>query len=50
MLYADRMGTDAANQTLSRERVDAVRDLPGRQGNRLDRVQTAAKGESRPTT
>jgi OOP family OmpA-OmpF porin len=48
--YADRMGTDAANQTLSRERVDAVRTYLVGKGIAWDRVQTSAKGESRPTT
>ena len=48
--YADRMGTDAANQTLSRQRVDAVRTYLVSKGIAWDRVQTTAKGESRPTT
>ena len=48
--YADRMGTDADNQTLSRERVDAVRTYLVGKGIAWDRVQTSAKGESRPTT
>jgi OmpA-OmpF porin, OOP family len=48
--YADRMGTDAANQTLSRERVDAVRSYLVAKGIAWDRVQTSAKGESRPST
>jgi len=48
--YADRMGADAANQTLSRERVDAVRSYLVGKGIAWDRVQTSAKGESRPST
>jgi len=48
--YADRMGTDAANQTLSRERVDVVRTYLVSKGITWDRVQTSAKGESLPTT
>jgi OOP family OmpA-OmpF porin len=48
--YADRMGTDAANQTLSRERVDAVRSYLVAKGIAWDRVQTTAHGESRPST
>jgi OmpA-OmpF porin, OOP family len=48
--YADRMGTDASNQTLSRERVDAVRTYLVGKGIAWNRVHTSAKGESRPTT
>jgi OmpA-OmpF porin, OOP family len=48
--YADRMGSDAANQTLSRERVDVVRSYLVAKGIAWDRVQTSAKGESRPST
>jgi OOP family OmpA-OmpF porin len=48
--YADRMGTDASNQTLSRQRVDAVRTYLVGKGIAWDRVQTSAKGESQPTT
>jgi len=48
--YADRMGTDADNQALSRQRVDAVRSYLVAKGIAWDRVQTSAKGESRPTT
>jgi OOP family OmpA-OmpF porin len=48
--YADRMGTDASNQVLSRQRVDAVRTYLVAKGIAWDRVQTSAKGESRPTT
>jgi len=48
--YADRMGTDTSNQTLSRERVDAVRTYLVGKGIAWNRVQTSAKGESQPTT
>src|SRR3954447_3865186 len=48
--YADRMGTNASNLTLSRERVDAVRSYLVGKGIAWERVQTAAQGESRPTT
>ena len=48
--YADRMGTDASNQTLSRARVDSVRTYLVAKGIAWDRVQTTAKGESQPTT
>jgi OOP family OmpA-OmpF porin len=48
--YADRMGTDASNQTLSRQRVDAVRTYLVGKGIAWDRVQTSARGESQPTT
>ena len=48
--YADRMGADSANQALSRERVDAVRSYLVGKGIAWERVQTSAKGESRPST
>jgi OOP family OmpA-OmpF porin len=48
--YADRMGADTDNQVLSRQRVDAVRSYLVAKGIAWDRVQTSAKGESRPTT
>jgi OmpA-OmpF porin, OOP family len=48
--YADRMGEDRSNQVLSRQRVDAVRTYLVAKGIAWDRVQTSAKGESRPTT
>jgi OOP family OmpA-OmpF porin len=48
--YADRMGTSASNQTLSRDRVDTVRTYLVGKGIAWDRVQTSAKGESQPTT
>ena len=48
--YADRMGSDAANQTLSRQRVDVVRAYLVTRGIAWDRLQTSAKGESQPST
>ena len=48
--YADRMGEDTDNQVLSRQRVDAVRSYLVSKGIAWNRVQTTAKGESRPTT
>jgi OOP family OmpA-OmpF porin len=48
--YADRMGTSASNQTLSRDRVDTVRTYLVGKGIAWDRVQTSARGESQPTT
>jgi OOP family OmpA-OmpF porin len=48
--YADRMGADAANRTLSRERVDSVRSYLVAKGIAWERVQTTAMGESRPST
>ena len=48
--YADRMGTDASNQVLSQNRVDAVKDYLVGKGIASNRVQTSAKGETQPTT
>jgi OOP family OmpA-OmpF porin len=48
--YADRMGADTSNQTLSRERVDVVRTYLVSKGVDWNRVQTSAKGESLPST
>lgn len=48
--YADRMGTHAANQTLSQQRVDAVKAYLVGQGIAADRVQTSARGETQPST
>lgn len=48
--YADRMGTDASNQALSQQRVDTVKAYLVGQGIAENRVQTSAKGETRPTT
>lgn len=48
--YADRMGTDASNQQLSRQRVDAVKAYLVGKGIAAGRVQTRAEGETLPTT
>jgi len=48
--YADRMGTDAHNQVLSQQRVDAVKDYLVGKGIASNRVKTSAKGETQPTT
>lgn len=48
--YADRMGTDASNQVLSQQRVDVVKAYLVSSGIASNRVQTSAKGETRPTT
>jgi len=48
--YADRMGTDASNQTLSQNRVDTVKTYLVSQGIDAKRVDTSARGEREPTT
>jgi OOP family OmpA-OmpF porin len=48
--YADRMGTDAANQRLSQQRVDAVKGYLVGKGIESSRVKTSAKGEMQPST
>jgi len=48
--YADRMGSDAANQILSQERVDTVKAYLVSQGVATNRVDTSARGERQPTT
>ena len=48
--YADRMGTDASNQALSQQRVDAVKAYLVGKGVASSRVQTSARGEMQPTT
>ncbi|MEX1073781.1 MAG: OmpA family protein [Burkholderiales bacterium] len=48
--YADRMGSEADNQVLSRDRVETVKDYLVSMGIGMDRIQTSAKGETRPTT
>ena len=48
--YSDRMGEDKANQALSQKRVDAVKAYLVGKGVASHRVQTGAKGESRPST
>ncbi len=47
--YADRMGTDSANQSLSEDRVNTVKSYLVSKGIVADRVQTSAKGETQPT-
>ncbi len=46
--HADRIGTDAYNQSLSERRANAVKDYLVSQGIEAGRIQTAAKGESEP--
>jgi OOP family OmpA-OmpF porin len=48
--YADRMGTDASNQILSEERVDAVKSYLVSKGVAADKIRTSAWGETRPST
>ena len=48
--YADRMGSDAANQALSQLRVDAVKAYLVGKGIKAERVETSARGETQPTT
>jgi OOP family OmpA-OmpF porin len=48
--HADRMGSEAANQMLSEERVNAVKSYLVGKGVAADRVQTSAWGETRPAT
>ena len=48
--YADRMGSEESNQALSEKRVDAVKAYLVSKGITADRVDTAARGETRPTT
>jgi OmpA-OmpF porin, OOP family len=48
--YADRMGTDGANQSLSQARVDTVKTYLVSKGVAADRVDTSARGERQPTT
>jgi len=46
--HADRIGTDAYNQSLSERRANAVKAYLVSQGVESNRIQTAAKGESEP--
>lgn len=46
--HADRMGSEAANQMLSEERVNAVKSYLVGKGVAADRVQTSAWGDTRP--
>ena len=48
--YADRMGSEASNQVLSEERVATVKAYLVSKGVAADRVQTSARGETRPRT
>jgi OmpA-OmpF porin, OOP family len=48
--YADRMGSDSANQVLSEERVAAVKSYLVGKGIASSQVQTSAKGETLPST
>jgi len=48
--YADRMGSDSANQALSQQRADTVKAYLVGKGVAADRVQSSARGETRPTT
>jgi len=48
--YADRMGSEASNQALSEKRVDAVKAYLIGKGVTAERVETSARGETRPTT
>jgi OmpA-OmpF porin, OOP family len=47
--YADRMGSEAFNQILSEERVDAVKSYLVKKGVAADRVRTSAWGAARPS-
>ena len=48
--YADRMGSDDSNQALSQRRVDAVKAYLVGKGIKKERVQTSARGATRPST
>lgn len=48
--YADRMGSGNANQILSEERVNTVKDYLVSKGIAANRVKTSAWGETRPDT
>ena len=48
--YADRTGSDASNQILSEQRVDAVKTYLVGKGINAQRVQTSAMGATQPTT
>jgi OmpA-OmpF porin, OOP family len=48
--YADRMGSEAFNQILSEERVNAVKSYLVKKGVAADRVRTSAWGKARPST
>lgn len=48
--YADRKGSEAFNQILSEQRVDAVKSYLVKKGVAADRVRTSAWGKARPST
>lgn len=48
--YADRMGSEGANQILSEERVGVVKAYLVGKGIAAERVRTSAFGETRPDT
>jgi OOP family OmpA-OmpF porin len=48
--YGDRTGSHASNQILSQQRVDAVKAYLVGKGIAPNRVQTSARGETRPDT
>jgi OOP family OmpA-OmpF porin len=48
--YADRMGSEAFNQILSEERVNAVKSYLVSKGVAAARVRTSAWGKARPST
>ena len=48
--YADRMGSEGANQILSEERVSTVKAYLVSRGVAAERVNTSAWGETRPST
>jgi OOP family OmpA-OmpF porin len=48
--YADRMGSEAQNQVLSEERVDAVKAYLVSRGLPAERVRTGAHGATQPDT
>ena len=48
--HADRMGSEASNQILSEERVEAVKAYLVSRGLRAERVRTSARGATQPDT
>jgi OOP family OmpA-OmpF porin len=48
--YADRMGSEASNQILSEERVNTVKSYLVSKGIAASRIQSSARGETRPST
>lgn len=47
--YADRMGAESANQTLSSDRVNTVKAYLLSKGIAAENMQTSAKGETQPS-